>query len=88
MRNKIRLVCQDGHHNKYYEMEQITSDKMQVSYGRIGASPQIAVYLIGKWNTKYNEKIKKGYIDVSKSITKFSLEDVFANLDKLAKDYA
>jgi len=83
MRDKVRLIYTDANSNKYYEMEESVTGSIMVSYGRIGTKPQINYYTMNMWDKKYNEKINKGYKDVSTSIVKFSLEDVFANLDKL-----
>lgn len=51
-----------ANNNKYYHMVP-HGDVFDVYYGRIGASEQHASYPISKWNTKYNEKIRKGYTD-------------------------
>lgn len=87
MKNKVRLVCQINGHNKYYEMEQTLANEFVVSYGRIGAAPQTAFYGMYDWDKKYKEKIKKGYIDVSDK-KEMSLEEIFANLDKLEAKYS
>ena len=86
MKNKVRLIMQESNHNKFYEMEQYTTNYFNVSYGRIGANPQIRTYHIESWNRKYNEKINKGYKDVSES--KLSIEDIFKELDKLALKFS
>jgi len=83
MKDKVRLICQLNGSDKFYEMEQKIEGTFDVFYGRIGAAPQTKTYHISDWQKKYNEKINKGYKDISESIVKFSLEDVFANLDKL-----
>ena len=38
-------------------------DTFEAEYGRVGASCQHASYSMSQWNKKYNEKIKKGYVD-------------------------
>ena len=38
-------------------------DHFDVDYGRVGGSAQKYSYPISQWNKKYNEKIKKGYVD-------------------------
>jgi poly [ADP-ribose] polymerase len=40
-----------------------------VKYGRVESTAQTMSYPYGKWNTKYNEKINKGYKDVTDLIT-------------------
>ena len=50
--------------NKYYK--QIPhGDTWTAEYGRVGAAPQTAEYPMSKWESKYREKIKKGYVDQS-----------------------
>jgi poly [ADP-ribose] polymerase len=50
--------------NKYYK--QIPhGDSWTAEYGRVGSAPQIAEYPMSKWESKYREKVKKGYIDQS-----------------------
>lgn len=60
------LVCCDatGNHNKYYKMT-AKGTEFEVEYGRVGAGCQRATYPLSKWNQKYNEKIHKGYQDVT-----------------------
>jgi len=48
--------------NKYYKM-MARGDHFDVEYGRVGASPQRRSYGISSWNSKYREKIAKGYVD-------------------------
>lgn len=85
MRQKVRLINQENHHNKYYEMEEkrdaVTGDVyIEVTYGRMGTAGQHAIYPISQWDKKYKEKIRKGYTDVSES--NLSFEDIFAELDR------
>lgn len=50
--------------NKYYK--QIPhGDTWTAEYGRVGAAPQTAEYPMSKWESKFREKIKKGYVDQS-----------------------
>ena len=56
------MVTGEANHNKYYRMSP-KGDHFEVEYGRVGAGFQCASYPISQWNKKYNEKIKKGYID-------------------------
>lgn len=48
--------------NKYYDMTP-EGDMWTAKYGRIGSSSQIRRYPKSQWNSKYNEKIRKGYVD-------------------------
>lgn len=38
-------------------------DHFDVEYGRVGGTAQTYSYPISQWNKKYNEKLKKGYVD-------------------------
>jgi len=51
--------------NKFYDMFDTEDGKFRAEYGRVGTSPQKRVYPIGQWQEKYNEKLKKGYKDIS-----------------------
>ena len=52
----------ENNNNKYYEMIP-NGDNFTVKYGRVGASAQVASYSASQFDKKYNEKIKKGYVD-------------------------
>lgn len=58
------MVTASANNNKYYK--QIPhGNTWTAEYGRVGSSPQKREYPMSQWNTKYNEKIRKGYIDQS-----------------------
>lgn len=62
MEYKYLVMVTSDNHNKYYEM--IPEGNMfTVKYGRVGANPQIRSYSDYEFNKKYNEKIRKGYVD-------------------------
>ena len=66
----IKLICvTPDNHNKFYYMEDLNNGTFKVTYGRVGNSERIVTYPISQWDTKYKEKIKKGYIDVTEKIT-------------------
>lgn len=46
-------------------MTDLDNGTFQVVYGRVGGSEATEVYPIHKWFSKYKEKLKKGYKDVS-----------------------
>lgn len=56
------MVTADANHNKYYDM-QPQGDTWVAKYGRVGAGMQTRTYSKSQWNSKYNEKIRKGYVD-------------------------
>lgn len=51
-------------HNKYYTMIP-EGNSFTVKYGRVGSSEQTRTYPISQWNKKLNEKLKKGYTEIS-----------------------
>lgn len=61
------LIFQDdwNNHNKFYTMTQKSDSEFEVEYGRIGASSQFHTYLISKWESIYESKLRKGYTDVT-----------------------
>lgn len=56
------LMITANNNNKYYKMIPCGST-FKVEFGRVGANPQTSSYPISQWDKKYNEKIKKGYVD-------------------------
>lgn len=72
--------------NKYYIMEwDGTSSDFGVKYGRVESTEATDSYPIGKWDSKYNEKIKKGYRDVTHTVAETVLEDKKEDKTELAK---
>lgn len=61
--------------NKYYKMTP-RGDVFDVEYGRVGASSQKASYSMREWNKKYNEKIKKGYVDRTEAMEDLIVKEV------------
>lgn len=63
---KYLLCVTETNHNKYYRMIPDTNTgTFTCEYGRVDATPQKATYPLQKWDTKYREKINKGYKDVT-----------------------
>ncbi len=60
----LLMVTGDSNHNKYYRMV-VNEDgaSFTAEYGRVGAGSQKRVYPLSQWDKKYNEKIRKGYVD-------------------------
>lgn len=56
------MVTASANNNKYYRMTPNGSTWI-AEYGRVGSSPQRREYSMSQWNSKYNEKISKGYVD-------------------------
>lgn len=66
MYSPIELVMvSDANNNKWYRMTDLDNGTFKVEYGRVGGSTATEVYPIHKWNSKYKEKLKKGYKDIS-----------------------
>ena len=63
------IMVTTNNNNKYYEMTCNGGSTFSVKYGRVESGAQSATYPIDMWNTKYNEKIKKGYKDVTDFVT-------------------
>lgn len=58
------MVTASANNNKYYK--QIPhGDNWTAEYGRVGSSPQRREYSMSQWESKYREKLKKGYVDQS-----------------------
>ena len=69
MREPVHLLMITAqNNNKYYDMICIDENTWQAKYGRVGASEQVRTYPMRDWDKKYNEKIKKGYIDRSNMV--------------------
>lgn len=65
----IKLICVTANNNnKYYYMTDLNNGSFKVQYGRVGGSETVLTYPMRDWDKKYNEKIKKGYIDVTEKI--------------------
>lgn len=62
MEYKYLLMVTENNNNKYYEMIP-NGNSFTVKYGRVGASAQVTSYPESQFSKKYNEKIKKGYVD-------------------------
>jgi poly [ADP-ribose] polymerase 2/3/4 len=65
MARQIELIMvSSSNNNKYYKMFEEGSN-FTVKYGRVGLTEQTMTYPISDWDKKYNEKIKKGYKDIT-----------------------
>ena len=56
------MVTASANNNKYYNMTP-HGDTWTAEYCRVGSSAQKREYPLSQWDKKYNEKIKKGYVD-------------------------
>lgn len=62
IRPVVLYMVTGNNNNKFYKMTP-HGDTFSVEYGRVGSSVQHASYPISQWNKKYNEKVRKGYVD-------------------------
>lgn len=67
--NYAKLInVSDKNNNKYYEMVDNGNNTFTVSWGRVGNQSTSKTYPSNQWYTKYNEKIRKGYVDITELI--------------------
>lgn len=71
--------------NKFYNMSQQSGDTFTATYGRVGAKETVETYPMSRWETKYKEKLKKGYKDVTEHFIEESASG--PGLTRLAVDY-
>lgn len=57
------IMVTPQNNNKYYEMTECSDGSFSVRYGRVGSTCVSTSYPMDKWNQKYREKIRKGYVD-------------------------
>ena len=61
------MVTASANNNKYYK--QIPQGDFWIAeYGRVGSSPQKRQYPMNQWESKYKEKVRKGYVDQSELV--------------------
>lgn len=61
---KLIMITPDNN-NKFYNMFDNENGTFSIEFGRVGAAPQKKTYSSASWMAKYNEKIKKGYKDIT-----------------------
>lgn len=63
---QIELICVTAeNNNKFYRMEELTGGSWKATWGRVGSTSSEMVYSTSLWNKKYQEKLKKGYKDIT-----------------------
>lgn len=65
---KLIMVTPDNN-NKFYEMTWDGGSSFSVKYGRVESTSTSISYPYSQWNKKYNEKINKGYRDVTDMVS-------------------
>lgn len=57
------MVASGANNNKYYKQIPNDNGTWTAEYGRVGNAPQTRVYPDSQYESKYREKIRKGYVD-------------------------
>lgn len=65
MKTIYLVMVTPDNHNKFYKQIQVDDYTWIAEYGRIGAKSTKRTYPMSTWESKYNEKIRKGYEDKS-----------------------
>lgn len=63
------IMVSTSNNNKFYEMLYNGGATFDVKYGRVESTVQTGTYPYSQWQSKYNEKIRKGYKDVTDFVT-------------------
>lgn len=63
------VKVEPGQNNNKFWRAVAKGDHFDVEYGRIGGGSQKYSYPISEWNKKYNEKLRKGYVDRTDLVT-------------------
>lgn len=80
------IMVTDANNNKFYHMHDNADGTFSVEYGRVGSSVATAQYHINLWETKYREKVRKGYKDVTYLFAETSHETPFQSCGSLVVD--
>lgn len=59
------IMVTENNNNKFYRMCENNDGTWTAIWGRVGASENTMNYSMDQWSKKYNEKVKKGYRDIS-----------------------
>ena len=76
------VMVTSNNNNKYYDMVE-NNNVINVTYGRVGQGAMEATYPIGKWNSLYKSKIRKGYKDLTELR---EVESTIINFDDIDDD--
>jgi poly [ADP-ribose] polymerase len=66
------VMVTELNNNKYYNLFEQNDGTFKVEYGRVDSTTQHASYPMSQWETKYREKLKKGYKDITEL---YAIED-------------
>ncbi|HNW88060.1 MAG TPA: hypothetical protein PKN48_00225 [Bacteroidales bacterium] len=62
---KLLKVSGDHNNNKFYDMTEFPDGTFSAKWGRVGGSIASKNFPMTKWKSKYNEKIREGYQDIT-----------------------
>lgn len=65
MLSKKLIMVSENNNNKFYDMVQVDDFSWTCRWGRVGTNGQTKTYPMSQWNKKLQEKLKKGYEDVT-----------------------
>jgi poly [ADP-ribose] polymerase len=95
--SKLIMVTADNN-NKFYDMVENGNGFFTVTYGRVGTEGVTQSYPMQQWDSKYKEKLRKGYKDQTAlfaeasqeeldltDIKDYAVRNLFANLMKYAR---
>ncbi len=84
---KVKLLFIDpvANHNKFYDMTELGDGNFEVVYGRVGAKGNIVKFPMKDWDSKYKEKRRKGYQDITDDYKVTKVTDITntTGIDKL-----
>lgn len=67
-KTRYLVMVTPDNHNKFYKQIPVDDNTWIAEYGRIGSTSTKRTYSMSVWDSKYNEKIRKGYEDKSELI--------------------
>ena len=62
---KELIMVTTENNNKFYSMQEKGDGTFQVTFGRVGTEGQAKTYSMSEWNRIYDQKVRKGYRDVT-----------------------
>lgn len=80
MRQVELVMVTENNNNKVYRMTELENGTWRGEWGRVGYDLQSKIYPIRSWDSKYREKVNKGYKDITSlradAVQKFSYSEV------------
>jgi poly [ADP-ribose] polymerase len=97
----VKLIYVNGigaNNNKFYDMIDTEDGYFTIKYGRVGSTETVDKKAIGKWDSVYREKTRKGYKDITKlyieekvdvvdfaDISDYAIKEIIAKLQAYSK---